>query len=117
MRELFPPGELTEFAGFVAAVNCGLVIGIMYDLFALLRKPFKSAVTTGIIDLLYYAAAVVLVALTLLYINCGTLRLYLCRDSIGNIPVCTFPGKAHKGEKSEEGKIYKKTVALMLYMH
>ena len=28
MRELFPPGELTEFAGFVAAVNCGLVIGI-----------------------------------------------------------------------------------------
>ena len=43
MRELFPPGELTEFAGFVAAVNCGLVIGIMYDLFALLRKPFKSA--------------------------------------------------------------------------
>jgi len=40
-----------------------------------------------------------------------------CRDSIGNIPVCTFPGKAHKGEKSEEGKIYKKTVALMLYMH
>ena len=33
MRELFPPGELTEFAGFVAAVNCGLVIGIMYDLF------------------------------------------------------------------------------------
>ena len=40
MRELFPPGELTEFAGFVAAVNCGLVIGIMYDLFALLRKPF-----------------------------------------------------------------------------
>lgn len=77
MRELFPPGELTEFAGFVAAVNCGLVIGIMYDLFALLRKPFKSAVTTGIIDLLYYAAAMVLVALTLLYINCGTLRLYL----------------------------------------
>ena len=58
MRELFPPGELTEFAGFVAAVNCGLVIGIMYDLFALLRKPFKSAVTTGIMDLLYYAAAI-----------------------------------------------------------
>ena len=77
MRELFPPGELTEFAGFVAAVNCGLVIGIMYDLFALLRKPFKSAVTTGIIDLLYYAVAMVIVALTLLYINCGMLRLYL----------------------------------------
>ena len=37
MRELFPPGELTEFAGFVAAFNCGLVIGIMYDLFEIGR--------------------------------------------------------------------------------
>ena len=66
MRDLFPPGKLTELAGFAAAVNCGLVTGVMYDLFALLRKPFKSPVITGIIDLLYYAAATVLAALTLL---------------------------------------------------
>lgn len=109
MRELFPPGELTEFAGFVAAVNCGLVIGIMYDLFAMLRKPFKSAVTTGIIDLLYYAAAMVLVALTLLYINCGTLRLYLfAAIALGIYLYARFPGRLIRGKKAKKAKFTKK---------
>jgi len=109
MRELFPPGELTEFAGFVAAVNCGLVIGIMYDLFALLRKPFKSAVTTGIIDLLYYTAAMVLVALTLLYINCGTLRLYLfVAITLGIYLYACFPGRLIRAKKAKKAKFTKK---------
>lgn len=108
MRELFPPGELTEFAGFVAAVNCGLVIGIMYDLFALLRKPFKSAVTTGIIDLLYYAVAMVIVALTLLYINCGMLRLYLfAAIALGIYLYARFPGRPIRAKKRRRQNLQK----------
>ena len=109
MRELFPPGELTELAGFAAAVNCGLLMGIMYDIFGLLHKPFKSTVTAGLIDLLYYAAATALAALTLLYINCGTLRLYLfAAMALGIYLYARFPGRLIRSKKAKKAKFTKK---------
>lgn len=109
MRELFPPGELTELAGFAAAVYCGLAIGIMYDLFALLRRPFKGAVTTGIIDMLFYAAAAAMAALALLYINCGTLRLYLfAAMALGIYLYVRFPGRLIRAGRGRKAKYTKK---------
>lgn len=109
MRELFPPGELTEFAGFVAAVNCGLVIGIMYDLFALLRKPIQKRGDNG-----NYRPAL----LCRRYGSCGAYAavyklparaaVSFCRDSIGNIPVCTFPGRLIRAKKAKKAKFTKK---------
>ena len=81
----------------------------MYDLCALLRKPFKSAVTTGIIDLLYYAVAMVIVALTLLYINCGMLRLYLfAAIALGIYLYARFPGRLIRAKKAKKAKFTKK---------
>ena len=60
-------------------------------------------------DLLYYAAAMVLVALTLLYINCGTLRLYLfAAIALGIYLYARFPGRLIRAKKAKRAKFTKK---------
>ena len=72
-------------------------------------SDWLSAVTTGIIDLLYYAAAMVLVALTLLYINCGTLRLYLfVAIALGIYLYARFPGRLIRAKKAKRAEFTKK---------
>ena len=56
----FEPGRLGELASFFAALYCGILMGMLYDVFSLLRKPFKSPWIAGIFDLLYYIAVVAL---------------------------------------------------------
>ncbi len=73
----FEPGRLGELASFLAALYCGILIGAVYDVFTLLRLPFKSPWIYGVLDLLYYIAAVCLAGAAMLYINCGTFRLYI----------------------------------------
>ena len=73
----FEPGHLGEVASAAAALYCGILIGALYDIFRLIRLPFHNPWITGIIDLVYYAAAVCLAAAAMLYINCGTFRLYI----------------------------------------
>jgi spore cortex biosynthesis protein YabQ len=69
---------LNELPKFLGALYGGLVIGILYDLFRLLRLPFhKHRLVTGVIDALFYASAGVIAALTLLYVNSGAPRVYL----------------------------------------
>lgn len=73
----FEPGVMTEGAAAICAFYCGVVLGILYDLFRLLRLPFSSSWAAGIIDALYYAAALMVTWGFMLYINCGTLRIYI----------------------------------------
>ncbi|HWS29364.1 MAG TPA: spore cortex biosynthesis protein YabQ [Clostridia bacterium] len=69
---------LNELPKFWGALYGGLVIGILYDVFRLLRLPFhKHRLVTGFIDALFYAVAGVIAALTLLYVNGGAPRVYL----------------------------------------
>lgn len=73
----FEPGVMTEGAAAVCALYCGLVLGVMYDLFCLVRLPFSNPWILGCIDALYYAAALSTAWGFMLYINCGTLRMYI----------------------------------------
>ena len=91
---LFEPGRLGEVASFLAALYCGVLIGALYDAFTLLRLPFKSWWIIGVFDFLYYAAAVFIAAITMLYINCGTFRLYIYLTMGGGILLYRrFPGR------------------------
>lgn len=109
MNGCFVPGELTETGGFLAAVYCGLVMGILYELFGLLRRPFKGPFMLCILDLLYYAAAAALAALSLLYINCGRPRLYLIGGmTIGIYLYARFPGRLIRAGRAKRAKLTKK---------
>ena len=73
----FEPGVLGEAASFLASVYCGILIGFVYDVFYLFRLPFKNLWLIGVIDILYYICAACMAAAAMLYINCGTFRLYI----------------------------------------
>ncbi len=69
---------LSELPKFLGALYGGLVIGLLYDVFRLFRLPFsKLRLVVGLLDALFYAAAGVVAALTLLYVNDGAPRIYL----------------------------------------
>lgn len=69
---------LAELPRFLGALYGGLVIGVLYDVFRLIRLPFSRVrLIVGILDALFYAAAGVVAALTLLYVNGGSPRIYL----------------------------------------
>lgn len=68
---------LLELPKFLGTLYGGLLIGILYDLFRLLRLPFSGRFMTGLLDALFYAAAGVVAAAVLLYVNGGAPRVYL----------------------------------------
>lgn len=68
---------LSQAAEFAAALYCGFVIGILYDIFCILRALFKSVWAHSILDAAFYAAAGVLAGAALLFINGGEVRLWL----------------------------------------
>lgn len=93
----FEPGRLGELASFAAALYCGILIGMLYDVFCILRMPFKSPWIMGIFDLLYYTAAVCVAAAAMLYINCGTFRLYIyIAIGLGILLYKRYPGRLIK---------------------
>lgn len=66
--------ELTVLAGCFVT---GLAVGMLYDVFRLLRLPFrKTKLRDAVFDLIYYAAAGALCALALFELNGGSPRLY-----------------------------------------
>ena len=90
----FAPGVMPDFAALCAAVYGGLVIGAAYDLFRLIRLPFSGRVMTWILDGLYCIAAGLIAAATMLYINCGTVRLYIFAGMAAGIYLYVrFPGR------------------------
>lgn len=94
---LFEPGQLGEVASLAASLYCGIVIGALYDVFRLIRMPFGNPWITGLIDLLYYAVAACIAAVTMLYINCGTFRLYIyLAMGAGILLYRRFPGRLIK---------------------
>lgn len=93
----FEPGRLGELASLLAALYCGISIGAVYDVFSLLRLPFRSPWIIGAVDLLYYAAAACIAAAAMLYINCGTFRLYIYLAVGGGILLYRrYPGRLIK---------------------
>ena len=90
-------GILPEFPAFCTAIYGGLIIGAVYDLFRLLRIPFASKWVQGGIDLLYYAVAGAIAAMTMLYINGGMLRMYIFLGlGLGIYAYTRFPGRIVK---------------------
>lgn len=67
---------LNELPIFLGAIYGGLLIGVAYDLFRLVRLPFRNRWIIGFIDAAFYAVAGAMAALTLLVINGGSIRLY-----------------------------------------
>lgn len=67
---------LNELPVLLGAIYGGLIIGVLYDVFRVLRLPFRSKWIVGILDALYYIAAGILAALVMLTINGGRLRVY-----------------------------------------
>lgn len=65
-----------ELPRFLGALYGGLVIGVLYDVFSLLRLPLRAKLAINLVDAFFYAAAGIVAALTLLYINGGAPRLY-----------------------------------------
>lgn len=69
---------LAELPKFLGALYGGLVTGVLYDVFRLFRLPFrKLKAVNAAVDALFYAAAGVVAAITLLYVNDGAPRVYL----------------------------------------
>ena len=68
---------LTQTAEFAAALYSGLIIGILFDLFSLLHVPFKNKWVHALIDAAFYSVAGALAGMSLLFINGGTVRLWL----------------------------------------
>ena len=90
-------GTLPEIAAFCAAVYGGLIIGAVYDVFRFLRLPFHSRWIIACIDFLYYVVAAVIVGVTFLYINGGTVRLYIFLGmGLGVYAYARFPGQLVK---------------------
>ena len=68
---------LNELPVFFGAFYGGLLIGILYDVFRLLRLPFRSRLLNGIFDALFYAGAGALAALCALALNGGIPRFFV----------------------------------------
>lgn len=68
---------LSQPAELLAAVYGGMLAGLLYDFFRLLRLPFPDRrLINALFDLLFYAAAGVFCALFLLYLCGGAVRAY-----------------------------------------
>ncbi|MBR0026336.1 MAG: spore cortex biosynthesis protein YabQ [Clostridia bacterium] len=68
---------LTQGAEFLAAVYAGMLTGLIYDGFRLLRLPFPDRrIVHAVFDLLFYAAAGLLTAVMLLSLADGAVRLF-----------------------------------------
>ena len=63
-------GQAFEFAG---AVYTGLIIGLIYDGFRLLRMPFPNKPVTIILDSAFYIVAGAVFGYSLFVLNGGTL--------------------------------------------
>jgi len=68
---------LTQGTEFLAAVYGGMLTGILYDGFRLLRLPFRNRrIVHALFDLLFYAAAGILAAITLFFLSGGAVRVF-----------------------------------------
>lgn len=68
---------LNELWQFLGGLYGGILIGIIYRVFTFLRLLFKNKWVTAVFDVLFYLIASSVLALTLLIINGGELRLFI----------------------------------------
>ena len=63
---------------FFIFIICGVIIGIIFDIFRILRKSFKTPdIITYIEDILFWIITCVLFAYTIFTYNNGEIRLYI----------------------------------------
>lgn len=85
--------NLNEIPIFLYCLRCGLIIGIVYDIFRIPRR-IRSKLVIGIADTLFGAFACAASALTLLYCDNGTIRLYsLFGIALGALVWQLLPGR------------------------
>ncbi len=62
---------------FLWAVYGGVVIGLLYDFFRILRLTFKMGrVLVAVLDILFWLIAAAIVTLVIIVMNGGTIRLF-----------------------------------------
>lgn len=68
---------LDQLHVFFAAIYTGFVIGIIYDLFGMLRRLSKAGrYLTGLLDLIFWTFAAMFSFAVLFYVNSGEIRAY-----------------------------------------
>jgi len=71
------PNTIGQLPVFLGSVYGGMLIGIAYDIFRLIRLPFGGhRIIDATLDLLFYALAGIIAATTFIRINGGSPRLY-----------------------------------------
>lgn len=82
--------SLNEFPALLCALYGGLITGIVYDLFSLMRLPFSSKWIHALLDTLFYAVCFGFAAVLFVYINGGILRLYLILGFVSGVFLYRF---------------------------
>ena len=68
---------MEEVPALCAALYGGMAIGLCYDLLLPLRCLWRNRIWNGVMDILFYFAALLIACATLLFINGGKPRGYL----------------------------------------
>lgn len=85
--------NLDELPVLLSCIYSGIAVGIIYDIFRLMRIT-ANAFMTHVADLLFGIAAVGIAALTLVYADNGTVRLFsLLGIACGALCWQLFPGR------------------------
>lgn len=67
---------LDQFPAFLGTLYAGIIIGLEYDLFRIMRLPFRSMFVIAFFDFAFYALAGISYAFMLLRLYDGAFRLY-----------------------------------------
>lgn len=67
---------LDQFPAFLGTLYAGIIIGLEYDLFRIIRLPFRSVFVIAFFDFAFYALAGASYAFMLLRLYDGAFRLY-----------------------------------------
>jgi spore cortex biosynthesis protein YabQ len=73
---------------FAVTLAAGMILGILYDIYRVLRQKFRpQRIMTGLSDLLYWLSATLVVFLALVASNWGELRFYVYLGLVGGVGV------------------------------
>lgn len=67
---------LTQPAVFLAMLYAGVVMGMVYDLFRMIRRLFCNRIVDAIVDALFVIAALAIAAFAMLIATGGAMRFY-----------------------------------------
>ncbi len=103
-------GNAQEYTVLLGCFCTGLLTGLLYDFFSLLRFPFQSKLADAVFDALFYLCVLLLCAASLFIFNDGKVRFYsLLSILAGCYAFMRFPSRLFRSLlRRLRQKIYKK---------